>query len=290
MAGGDGLPLAWFGLSRPAAEVPPAPAPANGQRSYTAGAWAPAWSRSAYRDAFRRVKEALASGYTYQCNLTTMMETSFSGDTEEFYRDLIHAQRGHYGAYLDMGRHVIASASPELFFEWTGDKLRTRPMKGTATRGPDAAQDARRRESLLESPKERAENVIIVDLLRNDLNRVAETGTVAVVSPGPAIRTPNTTRFSPRPRSWIGGRRISSCSRRCFTSPVRGYGTSARQRTLSRRPRPASQGAKAARARPRNSSSEMPAASSGRSRRVPLLVTSAGWREVKPPSRFCCQP
>jgi para-aminobenzoate synthetase/4-amino-4-deoxychorismate lyase len=186
MAGGDGLPLAWFGLCRSAADVPPAPAPANAQRSYAAGAWVPAWSRAAYRDAFGRVKEALGSGHTYQCNLTTMMETSFSGDTEELYRDLIHAQRGHYGAYLDMGRHVIASASPELFFEWTGDKLLTRPMKGTATRGPDAAQDARQRASLLENPKERAENVIIVDLLRNDLSRVAETGTVAVT----ALMTP----------------------------------------------------------------------------------------------------
>jgi para-aminobenzoate synthetase/4-amino-4-deoxychorismate lyase len=59
---------------------------------------------------FLRVKDALASGNTYQCNLTTMMESSFSGDAEELYRDLAHAQRGHYGAYLDMGRHVIASA------------------------------------------------------------------------------------------------------------------------------------------------------------------------------------
>jgi para-aminobenzoate synthetase/4-amino-4-deoxychorismate lyase len=179
---GDKLPLAWFGLCRSAAEVPPAPAPADGQRSYTAGAWVPAWSRSAYRDAFVRVKDALAAGNTYQCNLTTMMESSFSGDTEELYRDLVHAQRGHYGAYLDLGRHVIASASPELFFEWTGSELRTRPMKGTASRGRNTAEDARQRAGLLESPKERAENVIIVDLLRNDLSRVAETGTVAVTA------------------------------------------------------------------------------------------------------------
>jgi para-aminobenzoate synthetase/4-amino-4-deoxychorismate lyase len=189
-SGGDGsggkLPLAWFGLCRSAAEVPPVPAPADGQRSYTAGGWVPAWSRSAYREAFARVKAALAAGNTYQCNLTTMMESPFSGDTEELYHDLVHAQRGHYGAYLDMGRHVIASASPELFFEWTGSELRTRPMKGTAPRGRNTAEDARQRAGLLESAKERAENVIIVDLLRNDLSRVAETGTVTV----PALLTP----------------------------------------------------------------------------------------------------
>ena len=179
---GDRLPLAWFGLCRSAADVAPVPAPADGQRPYTAGAWVPAWSRPAYRAAFGRVKEALAAGHTYQCNLTTMMESSFSGDTEQLYQDLVHAQRGHYGAYLDMGRHVIASASPELFFEWTGSKLRTRPMKGTVSRGRNTAEDARQRASLLESPKERAENVIIVDLLRNDLSRVAKTGTVAVTA------------------------------------------------------------------------------------------------------------
>jgi para-aminobenzoate synthetase/4-amino-4-deoxychorismate lyase len=128
------------------------------------------------------VKDALAAGNTYQCNLTTMMESPFSGDTGELYHDLIHAQRGHYGAYLDLGRHVIASASPELFFEWSGSKLRTRPMKGTVPRGRTTAEDARQRARLLGSPKERAENVIIVDLLRNDLSRVAGTGTVAVTA------------------------------------------------------------------------------------------------------------
>ena len=179
---GDRLPLAWFGLCRSAAEVPPVPARAEGQRSYTAGAWVPTWPRPAYRAAFGRVKEALAAGNTYQCNLTTTMESPFSGDTEELYRDLVHAQRGHYGAYLDIGRHVIASASPELFFEWAGGELRTRPMKGTAPRGRNTAEDVRQRASLLESSKERAENVIIVDLLRNDLSRVAETGTVAVTA------------------------------------------------------------------------------------------------------------
>lgn len=182
----DGLPLAWFGLCRSPAEVPPMPPPANGQPSYTAGAWEAGWSRPAYQDAFVRVRDALASGYTYQCNLTTTMETAFSGDTEELYRDLVHAQRGRYGAYLDLGRHVIVSASPELFFEWAGGELRTRPMKGTASRGRNSTEDARQKAGLLESAKERAENVIIVDLLRNDLSRVAEPGTVAVT----ALMTP----------------------------------------------------------------------------------------------------
>jgi hypothetical protein len=75
---------------------------------------------------------------------------------------------------LDLGRFVIVSASPELFFERTGDDLLLRPRKGTATRGRDLAADRQRAAALRTSPKERAENVMIVDLIRNDVARVAE--------------------------------------------------------------------------------------------------------------------
>jgi len=108
------------------------------------------------------------------------------GDLRQLYADLALNQRARYAAFLDLGRHVIASASPELFFEWAGDRLLTRPMKGTAARGRTPAEDQERVEELLGSAKERAENVIVVDLLRNDVSRIADVGSVAV----PALCVP----------------------------------------------------------------------------------------------------
>jgi para-aminobenzoate synthetase / 4-amino-4-deoxychorismate lyase len=98
------------------------------------------------------------------------------------YADLAHAQRSRYCAYLEIDSHVIASASPELFFEWIGDTLRTKPMKGTATRGRTLRRDQALLRELLDSPKERAENIMIVDLLRNDLAKIARVGTVRVTA------------------------------------------------------------------------------------------------------------
>ena len=103
-----------------------------------------------------------------------------SGDLEQLYADLAWTQRGSYAAYLDLGRYVVASASPELFFDWTAERLRTRPMKGTARRGATTAEDAERCARLVGSEKERAENLMIVDLLRNDLGLVSQIGSVHV--------------------------------------------------------------------------------------------------------------
>ena len=89
------------------------------------------------------------------------------------YADLALNQRARYAAFLDLGRHVIASASPELSLEWAGDRLLTPPMKGTAARGRTPAEDQQRVEELLGSAKERAENVIVVDLLSNDVSQIA---------------------------------------------------------------------------------------------------------------------
>jgi para-aminobenzoate synthetase/4-amino-4-deoxychorismate lyase len=128
----------------------------------------------------REVRSRIAAGETYQCNLTTRLTRAADGDPEDLYRDLALAQRGAYNAYLDTGRFVVASASPELFFELSGDRLLMRPMKGTAARGRTVAEDERIVARLRSSPKERAENVMIVDLVRNDLARVAAAGSVRV--------------------------------------------------------------------------------------------------------------
>lgn len=181
-AGGGYLPLVWFGISDAA---PHATDLIRSSGHYQATGWCHEWEPQDYERTFDEVKSAIAAGETYQCNLTTALTASFLGDAESFYADLSRAQQGKYSAYIDLGSDVIASASPELFFEWAGDQLLTRPMKGTAPRGMTPEQDALQLKRLRNSDKERAENIIVVDLLRNDLSRIAVAGTVQV----PALLT-----------------------------------------------------------------------------------------------------
>lgn len=170
-----GPPLGWFALCdppTPVLPVRPRPRPAAGEWNATVAA-------DGYASAVGEIRAAIAAGGVYQANLTTTLRGHI-GDPIAAYAALAHAQGGAYNALIDLGTHVIASASPELFFEWTDARLLTRPMKGTAQRGITPAADERNREALLTSTKERAENVMIVDLLRNDLSRVAVTGSVRV--------------------------------------------------------------------------------------------------------------
>jgi para-aminobenzoate synthetase/4-amino-4-deoxychorismate lyase len=171
-------PLVWFGLcDEPARVESLLPPPEAGPPT---AAWRPDWTDDEHAAAVATVREHIAAGETYQCNLTDRLRSPVAGDVEQLYTRLALAQRGAYNAYLDLGRHVVASASPELFFEWAGDVVRTRPMKGTARRGRTTAEDREQSRRLLASSKEQAENLMIVDLLRNDLGRVAEVGSVVV--------------------------------------------------------------------------------------------------------------
>jgi para-aminobenzoate synthetase/4-amino-4-deoxychorismate lyase len=174
----DEPPLVWFGLCEEPVEVGALTPPAEAVRPKTP--WQSDWTDDDHARAVADVREHIAAGETYQCNLTDRLRSTDVGDPEELYARLALAQRGAYNAYLDLGRHVIASASPELFFEWAGDVVRTRPMKGTAPRGRTTAEDREQSRRLRSSTKEQAENLMIVDLLRNDLGRVAEMGSVAV--------------------------------------------------------------------------------------------------------------
>ena len=173
-----GMPLAWFGICD---EPVPVPAVSDTQQAgpYRAD-WYPAWTPAGHADQVGRIRDHIAAGDTFQCNLTVRMNGRVSGDTRALYRDLVLRQRGAHNAYLDMGRFVIASASPELFFERRGDRILLRPMKGTSRRGRHPDEDRRLAAELRSSPKERAENIMIVDLMRNDIGRVALTGTVRV--------------------------------------------------------------------------------------------------------------
>ena len=119
-------------------------------------------------------------GDTYQVNFTFPLCARLALDPWALFSSLFHTQRPRYAAYLDTGRFAIASVSPELFFDWRDDRLSTRPMKGTAPRGGSPRADDLQAQALAASEKDRAENLMIVDMLRNDLGRVAQLGSVEV--------------------------------------------------------------------------------------------------------------
>jgi len=175
-AGPDAPPLLWFGLYDGWEDVEP---PAS-DGEYAFGPWRPSQDEADYRAAIARVREAIAAGDTYQINYTFHLRADFSGDPWALFANLTAAQRANYCAYIDLGRFVICSASPELFFRLDGTTIESRPMKGTAPRGLTTAGDQRQIDWLRQSEKNRAENVMIVDMIRNDFGRVAHTGSVRV--------------------------------------------------------------------------------------------------------------
>lgn len=177
---GAALPLAWFGLFAAPRSTEVLDTGPGRELGYSAAPWQPDWGSAGYGRMVDAVHDRIRAGDTYQCNLTVRLCSRVQGDLQALYRDLALAQRGAYNAYLDTGRFVVASASPELFFEWVGGRLTTRPMKGTIARGRWPAEDARQAERLARSSKDRAENVMIVDLLRNDLGKLATWGSVEV--------------------------------------------------------------------------------------------------------------
>jgi para-aminobenzoate synthetase / 4-amino-4-deoxychorismate lyase len=173
------LPLAWFALFERREEAarlePPEDGPADG-----ASPWRPSIDRASYDDAVARIRELIAAGETYQVNHTFRLRAGIAGDERGLYRDVALAQRGGFAAYVNLGRYRVLSASPELLFRVDGDRITTRPMKGTAPRGRWLAEDEEVAARLVASRKDRAENAMIVDLLRNDLGRIARPGSVEV--------------------------------------------------------------------------------------------------------------
>jgi para-aminobenzoate synthetase/4-amino-4-deoxychorismate lyase len=165
-------PLLWFGLFDRCEQVDAAaclPDPAGGW----AGDPAPAIDRDGYLHRVSRVQEAIVAGDIYQANLTFPAEVPVAGDPRAIYAGLRRRARAGHGALLWTGEEWLLSLSPELFFTLEDGRLTARPMKGTAAPDADPAL-------LQDDPKQRAENLMIVDLLRNDLSRVALPGSVAV--------------------------------------------------------------------------------------------------------------
>ena len=140
----------------------------------------PDWSRQDYLRRFERVIGYIRSGDVYQVNLTMPLRGRWQGDPVWLYAQLRRHQPAPFGGVVSLGDHVLVSLSPELFFETEGRRIRVRPMKGTAPRGRDPAEDDALAAALRASEKDRAENLMIVDLLRNDLSRSAEIGSVTV--------------------------------------------------------------------------------------------------------------
>jgi len=171
------VPLAWAAIYSASSE-----APESDQGKYQVSNWAPAIDRNEYNNSVDRIRELITAGDTYQVNYTFPLTANFAGDPLAWYQDLCVAQGGNYSAFLDLGRFKILSLSPELFFQRVGDEIVTRPMKGTAKRGRWPAEDQQQAVWLKNSTKNRAENIMIVDLVRNDLGKVSELGTVKVSS------------------------------------------------------------------------------------------------------------
>lgn len=148
---------------------------------YTCGPWQSHLNAEEYDQKIAAIREYLRRGDTYQVNFTFPMSAPFSGSPLDFFIHLSTVQDGLYSAYLELDTGVtILSASPELFLERQGSHIHSLPMKGTLRRGANTHQDTARIAALQESPKERAENLMITDMIRNDLGRVAIPGTVGV--------------------------------------------------------------------------------------------------------------
>ena len=168
------FPLLRFGLfaNVEQIELPAAP------ESVTLPDWQPREGSDTFSRKVNEIREAIARGETYQANLTFPLHSSFTQTPWEFFLRLVHGQQASGAGFLQSERWAICSVSPELFFSREGKHLTMRPMKGTAPRGRTLAEDRRLANALLESKKNRAENIMILDMVRNDLGRLAPPGEV----------------------------------------------------------------------------------------------------------------
>ena len=169
------LPLAWFALFD---TWEPAAAPGPPPELTTAPDLAPALTPARHAAGVETIKACIARGATYQVNYTFPLRGSDSAAPADRFAALYAAQQCAYAAFIETSEFAVASVSPELFFRQTGERLECRPMKGTAPRGRWPDEDAAFAARLHRSEKDRAENIMIVDMMRNDLGRIARPGSV----------------------------------------------------------------------------------------------------------------
>ncbi|MFA9201051.1 MAG: aminodeoxychorismate synthase component I, partial [Cypionkella sp.] len=180
-------PLVWLGLfdrgrTIAAADVPGWLAERAGGAA-SLGPLEPQLSPAGHQAAFEALQHAIRAGDIYQANLTFPLAGSFRGDPLALYARLREDARSGYGGVVFDGQHWLLSLSPELFVSLRGREAKAKPMKGTRPRAADPAADRAAAAELAQSPKDRAENLMIVDLMRNDLSRVAEPASVRVEAP-----------------------------------------------------------------------------------------------------------
>ena len=178
------VPLLWFGLfpaprTLTSAQVE-AWLAAQPQDTPTLHGISHSWDGPAYERRFAKAADYIRAGDIYQMNLTLRARFQLEGSPVALYRELRQKQRVAYGGIIETGDLTILSASPELFIEQSGRNVTTRPMKGTSPRGLTEEADAQARRILATDAKQRAENLMIVDLMRNDLGRIADIGSVHV--------------------------------------------------------------------------------------------------------------
>lgn len=176
----DGFPLLCLGLFQAPDVLENIESPQMG--SFELGALKPSVSKDDFIAAIGKIKDRIAEGATYQVNYTYRLNGDFNGDSWAFFCALVKGQKTAHAAYIENDDFAICSASPELFFSLNKNQIVSRPMKGTARRGRTFSEDWNQAEALRGSEKDRAENIMIVDMIRNDIGRIAEPGSVKTVS------------------------------------------------------------------------------------------------------------
>jgi para-aminobenzoate synthetase/4-amino-4-deoxychorismate lyase len=175
----DEFPLLWFGLFEQVNEIT---LPSSVEELGTPINWQPSVTLDEYRRCLRTIRKFIRDGDTYQVNFTYRLLAWMDVDPWHLFVQIAGDENAPFAAFIDTGEWVVCSASPELFLRLDGKRIESRPMKGTAARGLWFEDDLAKRTTLFCSEKERAENVMIVDMVRNDLGRIALYGSVHVSS------------------------------------------------------------------------------------------------------------
>lgn len=177
------VPLLWMGIFENMEEEilhPTDLQPIKGLKRPHLTDLAPEIDKATYTKKVEAIKSLIEAGDVYQANFTYQTDLTLNGHPLDYFLSLTHAQPVPYAAYIDTGVETILSLSPELFFEVEEGTIRSKPMKGTARRGRTNLEDEKLASTLANDPKERAENLMILDLMRNDVSRIAKPGTVKV--------------------------------------------------------------------------------------------------------------
>ena len=172
-----GVPYCLFGLFNTPEQLDNLPTPQEPSPTIN---WHPSITKERYLEDLNYIRTRLEEGDTYQVNHTFRFTSTYQDNCYTLFHKLTTSQPTQYASYIETDEIAVCSASPELFFSRKGEILTSKPMKGTAPRGLDYHSDIAAANTLANDPKSKAENVMIVDMIRNDMGRIAKTGSVQV--------------------------------------------------------------------------------------------------------------